>query len=359
MEVNKIIEGNCLDVLKTLPDNSVNCCVTSPPYYNLRDYGHGEQIGMEETPELFVENMTNIFAEVKRVLKDDGVLWLNLGDSYWGSGKWNSTGGNSMFGKTMNGGWVAEAKERNTPNHSMSKHNIIKPKDLIGIPWMVAFALRANGWYLRQDIIWNKPNPMPESVTDRCTKSHEYIFLLSKSKQYFYDAAAIEEPCVWDTGGMTEKRVDRAEENHKAMPTVLKNGIRPKKKGPQTFGGKKARDGQAGGGDPRNGHRTDENSQWGKVWDNEKPTRNKRTVWTVATKPFREAHFATFPEELIYDCIKAGCPEGGIVLDPFMGAGTTGLVARKLNRNFVGIELNPEYIEIAESRLSKELGMFA
>lgn len=360
MEVNKIIEGNCLDVLKTLPDRSINCCVTSPPYYGLRDYGHGKQIGMEETPELFAETMTAIFAEVKRVLKDDGVLWLNLGDSYWG-GK----------GKSAQA-WSTANTERETINgkqHQITgmgetrptdkKHSFIKPKDLIGIPWMVAFALRANGWYLRQDIIWNKPNPMPESVTDRCTKSHEYIFLLSKSKQYFYDAAAIEEPCVWDTGGMTEKRVDRAEENHKAMPTVLKNGIRPKKKGPQTFGGKKARDGQESGGDPRNGHRTDENSQWGKVWDNEKPTRNKRTVWTVATKPFREAHFATFPEELIYDCIKAGCPENGIVLDPFMGAGTTGLVARKLNRNFVGIELNPEYIEIAESRLSKELGMFA
>lgn len=353
MEVNKIIEGNCLDVLKTLPDKSINCCVTSPPYYGLRDYGHGKQIGMEETPELFAETMTAIFAEVKRVLKDDGVLWLNLGDSYCST----ATGSQGKNLSTLQGSKQTQIEAGKRPDKS--KLSGLKQKDLIGIPWMVAFALRANGWYLRQDIIWNKPNPMPESVTDRCTKSHEYIFLLSKSKQYFYDAAAIEEPCVWDTGGMTEKRVDRAEENHKAMPTVLKNGIRPKKKGPQTFGGKKARDGQDNGGDPRNGHRTDENSQWGKVWNNEKPTRNKRTVWTVATKPFREAHFATFPEELIYDCIKAGCPENGIVLDPFMGAGTTGLVARKLNRNFVGIELNPEYIEIAESRLSKELGMFA
>lgn len=347
MEVNKIIEGNCLDVLKTLPDNSIDCCVTSPPYFGLRDYGKVGQLGMERTPELFAEAMTNVFSEVKRILKKDGTLWLNLGDSYCGGGQGH--GGSTNTKQKTNKGSLK-------PPFRIPEG--MKAKDLIGIPWMVAFALRANGWYLRQDIIWNKPNPMPESVTDRCTKSHEYIFLLSKSKQYFYDAAAIEEPCVWDTGGMTEKRVDRAEENHKAMPTVLKNGIRPKKKGPQTFGGKKARDGQAGGGDPRNGHRTDENSQWGKVWDNEKPTRNKRTVWTVATKPFREAHFATFPEELIYDCIKAGCPEGGIVLDPFMGAGTTGLVARKLNRNFVGIELNPEYIEIAESRLSKELGMF-
>lgn len=363
MNVNKIYNENCLTGLKNLPDNSIDCCVTSPPYFGLRDYGTSEQIGLEETPELFIEKLTEVFSEVKRILKPEGTLWLNLGDSYWG-------------GKGMSGSRDAEYQEqRNLNGDSINakhqqmggkgkirptdkKHFIIKPKDLIGIPWMVALALRANGWYLRQDIIWNKPNPMPESVTDRCTKSHEYIFLMSKSKQYFYDAAAIEEPCVWDTGGLTEKRIGRADENHKAMPTVLKNGIRPKKKGPQTFGGKKAREGQENGGDPRNGHRTDENSQWGKVWDNEKPTRNKRTVWTVATKPFREAHFATFPEELIYDCIKAGCPENGIVLDPFMGAGTTALVARKLNRNYIGFELNPEYLKIAEKRLHGELGMF-
>lgn len=357
METNKIYNEDCLSGLKKLPDNSIDCCVTSPPYFGLRDYGTAEQIGLEETPEMFVAKLVEVFNEVKRVLKPTGTLWLNLGDSYWGGKGMN---GNSKARNTAEERGAIQSKGTPLQNFRAldGRHESIKPKDLVGIPWMVAFALRANGWYLRQDIIWNKPNPMPESVTDRCTKSHEYIFLLSKSKQYFYDAAAIEEPCVWDTGGLTEKRIDRAEENHKAMPTVLKNGIRPKKKGPQTFGGKKARDGQESGGDPRNGHRTDENSQWGKVWDNEKPTRNKRTVWTVATKPFREAHFATFPEELIYDCIKAGCPEGGIVLDPFMGAGTTGLVARKLNRNFVGIELNPEYIEIAESRLSKELGMF-
>jgi len=322
-ELNKIINENCISGLKKLPDNSVDCCVTSPPYFGLRDYGTADQIGNEETPQEFVNNLTTVFNEVKRVLKPEGTLWLNLGDSY----------------SSINNGYI-------------------KPKDLVGIPWAVAFALRDAGWYLRQDIIWSKPNPMPESVTDRCTKSHEYIFLLSKSKEYYYDSKAIEEPCVWDTGGLTEKRVNRADEGHKAMPTTLKNGIRPKKKGPQTFDGKKAREGQENGGDVRNGHRTDENSQWGKVWDSEKPTRNKRSVWNVATKPFGEAHFATFPENLIVDCIKAGCPDEGIVLDPFMGAGTTALVARKLNRNFIGFELNPEYITIAEKRLKKHLGLF-
>lgn len=351
MKLNTIYNSDCLAGLKQLPDACINCCVTSPPYFGLRDYGHDGQIGLEETPEKYVQKLVELFREVKRVLKDDGTLWLNLGDSYATTGK-NRTPEQANAKSTLNGSQSPILKQPSKMSYGL------KQKDLIGIPWMVAFALRSSGWYLRQDIIWNKPNPMPESVTDRCTKSHEYIFLLSKSKQYFYDAAAIEEPCVWDTGGLTEKRIDRAEENHKAMPTVLKNGIRPKKKGPQTFGGKKARDGQDNGGDPRNGHRTDENSQWGKVLDNDKPTRNKRTVWTVATKPFKEAHFATFPEDLIIDCIKAGCHENGIVLDPFMGAGTTALVSRKLNRNYLGFELNPEYISIAQKRLQNQLGMF-
>ena len=352
MEINKIYNLPCLEMLIKLPDNSIDCCVTSPPYYGLRDYGHDGQIGLEATPELYVEKMVAVFREVRRVLKDDGTLWLNLGDSYWG-GKGQSSQA-----------WSTEHTDRGViqgKQHQISgkgetrptdrKHEYIKPKDLIGIPWMVAFALRADGWYLRQDIIWHKPNPMPESVTDRCTKAHEYIFLMSKSARYYYDADAIAERCVWDEGGMTEARVDRAEEHHKAMPNGYKNGIRPKKKGPQTFGGAKARSHQANGGDPRNGNRTDENSQWGKVWDSDKPTRNKRSVWTVTTKPFSEAHFATFPEDLIVPCIKAGCPEGGIVLDPFMGAGTTALVAHKLNRNYIGSEINPDYCKIAEKRL--------
>lgn len=363
LHLNRIHNLNCIEGLKLLPDNCVDCCVTSPPYFGLRDYGTEEQIGMEQTPDEFVDKLLQVFTEVKRILKPNGTLWLNLGDSYWG-GKGMSGARDAEYQEQRNlNGESINAKHQQTGGKGKvrptdRKHPIIKAKDLVGMPWMVAFALRASGWYLRQDIIWAKPNPMPESMTDRCTKAHEYIFLMSKSKEYYYDSKAIEEPCVWDTGGLTEKRVDRADENHKAMPTTLKNGIRPKKKGPQTFGGKKARDGQENGGDIRNGHRTDESSQWGKVWDSEKPTRNKRSVWNVATKPFREAHFATFPEDLIVDCIKAGCPIGGVVLDPFMGAGTTAVVSRKLNRNFIGFELNKDYISIATKRLNDELGFF-
>lgn len=321
LETNKIIQGNCLEVLKTLPDNSIDCCVTSPPYFGLRDYGTAEQIGLEETPELFVAALVKVFSEVKRVLKEEGTLWLNIGDSYWG-------------GKGMSGARDAEYQEkRNLTGQSMNakyqqmggknkmraqdaKHDVIKPKDLIGIPWMVAFALRSSGWYLRQDIIWNKPNPMPESVGDRCTKAHEYIFLLSKSAKYYFDADAIK------TKMECGEHDKRARQGRKRFPTELVNGIR--------------------------GDSPDKIYEWA----------NKRSVWTVNTMPYSEAHFATFPERLITDCIKAGCPENGIVLDPFFGAGTTGLVSRKLHRNFVGIELNPEYIEIANSRLFKELGMF-
>lgn len=351
--INKIILGDNRITLKDVPDGIANTCVTSPPYFGLRDYGNDGQIGLEETPEQFVEQLVQVFREVKRILKDDGTLWLNLGDSYaGGAGRWGVKDGISGFQGTNKGSisQIEVAKKW--------KHDVIKPKDLIGIPWMLAFALRADGWYLRQDIIWHKPNPMPESVTDRCTKSHEYIFLLSKSKQYYYDAEAIQEPCVWDTGGLTEKRVARAEENHKAMPTTIKNGIRPKKKRPQTFGGKKSKIAEENGGDPRRGHRSYENSQWSNVWESEKPTRNKRSVWTIATRPFKEAHFATFPEELIIDCIKAGCPEGGLVLDPFGGAGTTAIVARKLNRNYLLCELNQKYIDITEKRIFKEIGIF-
>ena len=311
-------------MLKTFPDECVDTCVTSPPYFQQRDYSVTGQIGLEKTPEEFIKNLVDVFSEVRRVMKKEATLWVNIGDSYW----------------------------------NKHKHPAIKQKDLVGVPWMLAFALRAEGFYLRQDIIWEKPNVLPESVTDRCTKSHEYIFLLSKSKDYYYDADAIAEPCVWDTGGLTEERIDRAEESHKAMPTKLKNGIRPKKKSPQTFGGKKAREGQAGDGDPRNGGRSDKNSQWGKVWAPEKPTRNKRSVWTVAPRPYTDAHFAVYPEDLIIDCIKAGCPPGGLVLDPFSGSGTTALVAKKNGRDFIGIDLNEEYIELSEKRFLMNFGMF-
>lgn len=343
--INKIIQGNSLDVLRSMPDGVIDCCVTSPPYWGLRDYGHSDQLGLEPTPELYVQHITEIFNEIKRVLKPAGTLWLNLGDSYNGSG---GAGGDYSKGGLKEG--QPKYKGRNVKTY--------KPKDLIGIPWMVAFALRSTGWYLRSDIIWHKPNPMPESVTDRPTKSHEYIFLLSKSQKYYYDYEAILQPVADSTIG----------------------------RGPVDFGGKKGREYKPVKGDPnyRNG-----SEQWGRTYDYSKgkkksfknleydgqqpnsfhlnglngngdefyPVRNKRSVWTVTTKPYKEAHFATYPQELIVDCIKAGCPEGGIVLDPFMGAGTTAVVARKLNRNYVGIELNPKYIEIANKRLEKELGL--
>ncbi len=319
MEVNTIYNSDCLEGLKTLPDKSVHCCVTSPPYWGLRDYGVDDQLGLESTPEEYVQKMVLIFNEVKRVLRDDGTLWLNIGDSYAGSGK----------------GWNTQAPTINKDHQRMHKiikpfkSDIIKPKDLVGIPWMVAFSLRNSGWYLRSEIIWYKKSVMPESVTDRPTKCHEQIFLLSKAKKYYYDYEAIKERAVYDVDGNgTIERTDRVNPNNKRIPGTFNNGIR------KTYNNK---------------------TKTAKKIDG---TRNKRSVWEVNTLPFKEAHFAVYPEKLIVDCIKAGCLEGGIVLDPFMGSGTTAVVARKLNRNYIGFELNPEYIEIAERRLEKELGMF-
>jgi len=250
------------------------------------------QLGLEETPEAFVAGLVDVFREVKRVLRDDGTLWLNLGDSYFGS---SSQGGKS------------EKQESNTRS---KKSEYLKPKDLIGIPWKVAFALQADGWYLRQDIIWHKPNPMPESVTDRCTKSHEYIFLLSKSQKYFYDHEAIKEPGQdW--------------------------GTRDRKKGSAFVDSTPGRSPQSGG----------KNCDFSEG-------RNKRSVWTVTTKPYKEAHFATYPPALITPCVLAGSRPGDIVLDPFTGAGTTALVAKENSRRFIGCELNPEYLEIAKNRIA-------
>ncbi|WP_312128698.1 DNA-methyltransferase [Lysinibacillus capsici] len=301
MELNKIYQGHCLDVLKTLPSESVNTVVTSPPYWGLRDYGVDGQIGLESSIEEYVSALVDVFREIKRILKDDGTVWLNLGDAYAGSGK---------------GAWSEKNKQKHVyvpnPKGNETKINNIptglKAKDLIGLPWKVAFALQADGWYLRQDIIWHKSNPMPESVTDRPTRAHEYIFLMSKQPKYYYDHEAIKIP--------SKDPVDdrEARGNKKRIPTNLINGIR--------------------------------NSG---VY----PKANKRSVWQVPTKPFKEAHFAVYPEDLIEPCILAGCPLDGVVLDPFFGSGTTGLVALKHGRNFIGIELNPEYIKIAEKRLSK------
>jgi DNA modification methylase len=308
---NQIYQGDCIATMRTWPDACIQTCITSPPYYGLRDYGHDGQIGLEETPEAFVAKMVEVFREVKRVLRDDGTLWLNLGDSYAGSGKGrNADGTHSEGGK--------QGTSRGTIEGVIKKPVLtagLKPKDLIGIPWMVAFALRADGWYLRQDIIWAKPNPMPESVTDRCTKAHEYIFLLSKSSKYYFDNEAIKEPSVYHG---IDSRSD--------MGNIRYNGKRT--------------EGEASA-----------NGQQSFVTINE--TRNKRSVWTVTTKPYSGAHFATFPPDLIEPCILAGCPEGGIVLDPFMGSGTTAHTALRAGRQYIGCELNPEYIKLASQRLAQ------
>ena len=295
--------GDCLDVLRTLDAGSVNCCVTSPPYYGLRDYGHAGQIGLESSPTEYVANLVEVFREVRRVLRDDGTLWLNLGDSYSTESKWGgSTGGKAAAGlHGAAGGGRAKARHG------------IPDKNLLGIPWRVAFALQADGWYLRQDIIWHKPNPMPESVRDRCTKAHEYIFLLSKSPKYYFDWQAMQEPAT-----------NRAPGNKK-----------PTKGGREYI--------EAAG----EHHRTAANLHNIEA----RETRNRRSVWTVTTKPFKGAHFATFPPDLIEPCVLAGSPVGGMVLDPFGGAGTTGLVAERNSRNAVLIELNPEYAEIARARI--------
>jgi DNA modification methylase len=295
-----ILQGDCREVLKTLPDCSVHCCVTSPPYFGLRDYGCAGQIGLESTPDAYVTELVAVFREVKRVLRDDGTLWLNLGDSYSGSGK----GPAGNLGKTHN--------EREIKQTSGIVPDGLKPKDLIGIPWRVAFALQADGWYLRQDIIWHKPNPMPESVKDRCTKAHEYIFLLAKSPRYYYDAEAVKEP---------------NSENSRMGGVYQEDG--------------KTRRMRGGAGNDGI-HKAGVVNSWS--------GRNRRSVWTVTTKPYREAHFATFPPALIQPCIRAGCPAGGTVLDPFGGSGTTGEVAASEGRKAILIELNPEYVTLANKR---------
>ena len=361
--MSEIIQGDCLEVLKTIPDKSIDCCITSPPYYGLRDYGTGEwvggdpncphrrlskyspntitghaqeelrgnvgdaiyktvcplcgavridkQIGLEETPEEYVQKLVEVFREVKRVLKDDGTLWLNIGDSYWGSG----SRGFDFTDKFTEASEIQKGSKGTTNLSNVPKlvgnYKDIKNKDLIGIPWMTAFALRADGWYLRQDIIWHKSNPMPESVKDRCTKSHEYIFLLSKKPHYYFDYEAIQEPATTVIGEDAEIR----------------------------FGGNKY-------GDNEDSHFQ---TYSGNVYE-PSDVRNKRDVWDVATKAVKEAHFATYPEELVEPCVRAGSRVGGIVLDPFFGSGTTGKVAAQLNREYIGIDLNPEYIEIAKKR---------
>jgi DNA modification methylase len=300
-----IITADALAGLEGIPTATVDTCITSPPYYGLRDYSIEGQIGLEASPEEFIERLVEVFRAVRRTLKDDGTLWVNLGDSYaGGAGRWGGT--KNMSGKqASNNGSLGQIGKP-----QKWQHPSIKQKDLIGVPWLFAFAMRADGWYLRQDIIWHKPNPMPESVTDRCTKAHEYIFLFSKSARYYFDSDAIKEPAT----STDERPRDRESTRQNKIPGRTRmNGLT----------------------------------------SNNYATRNKRDVWTVTTRAYKEAHFATFPPDLIRPCVRAGSRPGGIVLDPFFGAGTTGLVAAEEGRQYIGIDLNPEYCAIAERRLAQ------
>ena len=383
-----IFHGNALDVLRQLPEASVNCCVSSPPYWNMRDYGTAEwqggapdcdhlmlrgsqgetgqragrshtqrvpfkdkcgycggvridrQLGLEKTPEEFVENIVAVFREVKRVLRDDGTAWVNIGDGY------NNREGQRKQGVERDdvAGWKQQTNTGSTNVGSRNCPNL-KPKDLVGVPWMLAFALRADGWWLRQEIIWHKPNPMPESVDDRPTKAHEQIFLLSKSERYFYDADAIKEPASKETHARyqrgrsdTHKWADGGPGNQtiaKSFAHMRKNGVHPK------------------AAEPGSGIKS--NTSFSAAVKDVVEDRNKRSVWTVASYPFPEAHFATFPPALITPCVLAGCPVGGTVLDPFSGAGTTALVAKKNGRKCIGVELNASYIDISARRLSQSV----
>ena len=336
----KILEGDVLETLKDLPACSVQCVVTSPPYYGLRDYGVEGQIGLEPTPEVYVQQLVKVFREVWRVLKDDGTLWLNLGDSYNGSGKGGNPEGSPFTKQKTNQGSLLDRPTRISG---------LKPKDLIGIPWMVAFALRADGWYLRSDIIWAKPNPMPESVKDRPTKSHEYIFLFTKSPDYFYDYEAILETAVNRPTDSWDKRKS-AGAGSGSMDNGHNSSLAKGKGFSHTLGGYGVpKNLQPDGQQPNSIHvkrltgESDENYQM----------RNKRDVWTVNTKPYKGAHFATFPTELIEPCILAGSKEGDTVLDPFNGSGTTGAVALKHRRSYIGCELNPKYIQLTNRRLAR------
>lgn len=462
----RILEGDVMEQLQTLPDESVQCVVTSPPYWGLRDYGTGkwqggnadcdhlrpaahgykpfetstlgpmkngisetnsahvnevkrqqyanicgkcgavrvdQQIGLEQTPEEYIAKMVAVFGEVWRVLRGDGTCWVNMGDSYTSGGRKERDPGQSKIHPAFEGERFADGLRPDTPVG-------LKPKDLVGIPWMLAFALRADGWYLRQDIIWAKPNPMPESVQDRCTKSHEYLFLLTKSPQYFFDQAAISEsvtgnahargtgvnpkarwrtPDGWDTstgnGGhgsfhkegcekgfvgyepklrhnSAEARKLRANPDAKSVPTDQRAGMRPLGEKGLQANPEEVRSAHGAafgrGAGWREAIRSRQNASFSAAVKDLVETRNKRTVWTIATQPFSEAHFATFPEKLVEPCILAGSSIGSTVLDPFCGSGTTGVVALRYGREFIGIELNPEYVVMAKRRIENDAPLF-
>ena len=353
-----LYNGDALACLRDLPADSVNCCITSPPYWGLRDYGVAGQLGLEVTPELYVWHMVQVFREVRRVLRSDGTLWLNLGDSY-NSQPWQRKPEDKVGTKQSTNSGSNDTGSRNCPN--------LKPKDLIGIPWRVAFALQEDGWWLRSDIIWAKPAPMPESVTDRPTRSHEYIFLLAKSEKYYCDMEAVKEPAAngelfngdYDKPGVLfgtatrNGRIDPAAEP-KSWNGSSFTGERDVLLHPNV--GRKSRPSKAKGS--FNG-KTEAMAETGQnAFRAVTEMRNLRDVWMVGPQPFPEAHFATFPPRLIEPCVIAGCPVGGLVLDPFTGAGTTALVAKEHGRRFVGTELKREYCEIAARRLSQEVLSF-
>ena len=337
LQKNTLLIGDCRNILPTLPSKSVQCVVTSPPYYKLRDYGVAGQIGQEATVEEYVKNLVAVFREVKRVLKDDGTLWLNLGDSYAGSNKNRNTAGKNY---TLKDGCKDST-------HTGRRMGIIKPtplsgwlkpKDLMGVPWRVAFALQEDGWYLRQDIIWHKPNVMPEAVKDRCTKSHEYIFLLSKSKNYYFDTGAIKENSV-----TFENRLPAIVRNREYGYASKLNATHPS----YNLRRDDKRDPFKQGCPQKRLNRKDS--------DYDITKRNKRDVWTIPTHPYKGAHFAVFPPTLIQPCILAGSRIGDIVLDPFFGSGTTAEVAVLFDRNWIGIDINDEYRSLHKERL----GLFA
>ena len=315
IQLDIIHTGDCLEVLKALPDESVHCCVTSPPYYALRDYGMEEQIGREATPKEYISRLTEVFTEVRRVLRSDGTLWLNISDTYAGKGN--------------QGDFVDPKNPKGRNGQAVALNYKVegcKPKDMIGIPWMLAFALRDSGWYLRNDIIWMKENPMPESCKDRCSRCYEHIFLLSKSRKYFFDAKAISEPIAPATAERLKRGMKGGNKYGKPVPGQPQT---------QTINRPRAH---------------------GEITDSMiNPMRNKRDVWVVNTVPFKGGHYAAYPPKLVEPCLLAGCPEGGIVLDPFFGSGTTGMVAKRLNRHYIGIELNPEYAELAKARIGGEI----
>lgn len=350
----KILQGHWIDVLKTLPDESVQMCVTSPPYFGLRSYLPKDhplkhlELGTEKTPKEYISKLVEGFREVKRVLKKDGVIWVNIGDSYFGSGQ--GFGDTKTDNKNNSG-----SRERVKPTWTSCG---LKNKDLIGTPWMLAFALRDDGWYLRSDIIWAKKNCMPESVTDRPTRSHEYIFLLSKSQKYFYDHEAIKEPGIWNVDGTgTASRKARASADLKSHPNGERAGIHP-----AGFKDAEKFDGKNGRLEKQRGHSRRHagfNDRWDAMPVKEQCAgmRNKRDVWSAATACFPEAHFATFPRELITPCILAGSRYGDTVLDCFGGSGTTGMASLELGRKAILIELNPDYIPMAERRTNVTIGL--